>query len=167
MWLVAGVLVLALALTGCWGQRGSVTQSTESSSSAAAQTTVAGSIPTLEFIAASSVPGGDALKAGSVLPVSSVKPLQTGEHINSVSWVEGSANGQKQLSLDLGFDSAGTAALKTWSKAAIGQHVLVVLDGTVLANPEVVMSLPGSISLSGPVVLAARPKIDAAVVPRK
>jgi preprotein translocase subunit SecD len=156
-----------LALTGCSGQGGPVRQSTASSSSTATQTTVAGSIPTLQFIAASSVPGGDALKAGSVLPASSAKPLQTGEHINSVSWVEGSANGQKQLSLDLGFDSAGTAELKTWSKAAIGQHVLVVLNGTVLANPKVVMSLPGSISLSGPVVLAARPQIDVAVVPGK
>jgi len=165
-------LVCAVLMSGCASGGGVPSARTSSSPSSATvpatpsvETSVAGSIPSLSFVAASTLPKGSSVKPGVKLAAGSYKPFLTGRDISSVRWASGERNGTKQVVLSLTLDATGREMFATWTKRHIGQNMLVLLDGTVLASPAFMEPITqGELALDSPGVLSARPQIDAATV---
>jgi preprotein translocase subunit SecD len=172
-WLVL-MLACTMLVAGCAqpsASQSSTSPATSTTSSvpatAAVEASAAASIPSMSFVAASGLPKGISVKPGAKLAAGSLKPFLSGQHIDSVAWAYGSVNDVRELGFDIGLDAQGSSILAAWTKRNIGEDMLVVLDGTVLA----VVSAPapitgGEFTLNAPEVLAARPQIEAAMVPR-
>ena len=128
----------------------------------------AASIPELEFVLASDVPGGEAIEPGAALAANSYKPAATGADLTSVQWVIGEDDGIRRLMLSLQFNEAGTKQVAKLTRDNLEKRVLIVLGGRVVGNMSAGEPLEtGAVTLTSPDVLAARPEIDAAVVPFK
>lgn len=126
------------------------------------------SIPALEFVVVSALPSGAKIKPGSTLPAKSYKPVLTGDHITSVQWVVGEAEGINRIMLSLQFDAKGTRDFAYMIASNADKDVLFVLNHKVVSTLAIYESVsPGAVTIGSPRVLAARSAIDSATVPSR
>ena len=106
---------------------------------------------------------GDPPQAGDPAPIGGTSVFDAAQ-ITSGSVVKPSEAGGNP-GVEITLDSAGTQALATWSKAHIGDYLVVVVDGTVLDSAMVMSDLAdGQVVLSFPAGTSIRPEVIAAIL---
>jgi len=122
-------------------------------------------IPSLQFVPLSAFSPKNQPEPGATVAAGTYKPLMSGEHIVSATWIKGGSADAPEFVLHLTFDDAGRATLARWTTAHVGESMAVLLGDRVLQVAEVAGPLTdGSIVLGGPTVTGMRSEIDSATV---
>ncbi len=107
---------------------------------------------------------GDPPQAGDPAPTGGTPAFDAAAQIGSATVVKPSEAGGNP-GVEITLDPAGTQALATWSKAHIGDNLVIVVDGTVLDSAMVMSDIAdGHVVLSFPATTPIRPEVIAAIL---
>jgi hypothetical protein len=108
------------------------------------------SIPSLEFIDPASLPKGANAVAGTTLAPGTYTVFMTGEHIQSVQWVQ-NANSTEEVDLRLKLDAEGTRKFEQLTSQNLNKPIPLAIGGKIIVAPVVGGTVvDGIVVISGP-----------------
>jgi preprotein translocase subunit SecD len=106
-------------------------------------------------------PTGDAPADGGAAPSGAAPLFDAASQIIAATKVDGG----DAPTVEITFGPGGTAAVAAYTKAHVGSHIVIILDGTVLSAPLVMDTISdGKVDLSFPSSTPIKPEVIAAIM---